>query len=545
MNRRFYGISKLHSVLACMAFMWVELGASPFTVTLRRQIRENGLWRVFEEEKAWKGEETAIIVCDMWNHHWCAGAERRVAELAPFMNQVLEAARRCGVFVIHAPSGTMKAYSNHPARKRAIEAPPAPDLPEGIGKWCNRIAREQDAVWPIDQSDGGCDCRVPCKKGSPWTSQIDSIRIDPDRDAVSDSGVEIWNLLAAKKIKHVILMGVHTNMCVMGRPFGLRNMVRFGKDVVLMRDMTDTMYNHRRPPHVRHFAGTDLIIEYIERYICPTITSTVFTGKPFFRFRNDPRPHVVLISAESEYGSWYSFPALAHLFVSKMDLSAEVLQGSTSKQDPNRHRIPGMEALKRADLVLLFVRRRALPEKQMDLFKAYLRSGKPLVAFRTSSHAFAPHGRVPPGCVTWPAFGREVLGCNYQNHWRGGMVVTCNPYAAGDPLLAGLSGRWYVAETLYRNRPLAPGCRLLLMGSWAPAGKDQSPAAKGKATEIPSEPVAWTRLYGRSKVFYAALGKHTVSFRTLWFTRLVLNAVGWALGRRLPVKGVKPLFAKP
>ena len=67
---------------------------------------------------------------------------------------------------------------------------------------------------------------------------------------------EVWNILTSRHIKNVILTGVHTNMCVLGRPFGLRQMARNGKNVVLMRDMTDTMYNPKRWPYVSHFEGT-------------------------------------------------------------------------------------------------------------------------------------------------------------------------------------------------------------------------------------------------------------------------------------------------
>ena len=87
-----------------------------------------------------------------------------------------------------------------------------------------------------------------------------------------------------------MLVGVHTNMCVIGRPFGLRNMARFGKNVVLVRDMTDTMYNSRRWPNVNHFRGTDLIVEHIEKAVCPTITSDQLLGGKPFRFKNDPAP---------------------------------------------------------------------------------------------------------------------------------------------------------------------------------------------------------------------------------------------------------------
>ena len=69
-------------------------------------------------------------------------------------------------------------------------------------------------------------------------------------------------------------MGVHLNMCVLGRPVGIRQMVTVGKNVVLMRDMTDTMYNPKKRPFVSHFAGTDLVVQHVEKFWCPSITST-------------------------------------------------------------------------------------------------------------------------------------------------------------------------------------------------------------------------------------------------------------------------------
>ena len=121
---------------------------------------------------------------------------------------------------------------------------------------------------------------------SPWKAQTDLLTIR-DEDAISDSGVEIWNLMEQRGIRNVILVGVHTNMCVLGRPFGLRQLAKNGKNVVLMRDMTDTMYNPKMAPYVSHFKGTELIIEHIEKYVCPTITSDQFLGGKPFRFKGD------------------------------------------------------------------------------------------------------------------------------------------------------------------------------------------------------------------------------------------------------------------
>ena len=124
----------------------------------------------------------------------------------------------------------------------------------------------------------------------PWKSQSSLITIDSKQDYISDQGNEVWNILESKGIHNVILTGVHVNMCVLGRPFGLRQMVRNGKHVVLMRDMTDTMYNPKRWPYVSHFEGTRRVISHIERYVCPTISSNQIIGGEEFRFQGDSSP---------------------------------------------------------------------------------------------------------------------------------------------------------------------------------------------------------------------------------------------------------------
>lgn len=257
---------------------------------------------VIEKSLVWNPKQTAIIVCDMWDSHHSINAVRRVEELVPRMNQVLETARGMGVLIIHAPSSCMEPYKDHPARKRAQTAPTAKSLPKGIAAWCHKIPAEEKGKYPIDQSDGGEDddpkehaaWQVKLKSQgrnprAPWKSQHAGLKIY-DQDAISDSGIEIWNLLASRGIDQVILVGVHTNMCVLGRPFGLRQMSKNGKNVVLMRDMTDTMYNPQRFPMVNHFKGTELIVEHIEKYVCPTITSDQVIGGRPFRFKGDPNP---------------------------------------------------------------------------------------------------------------------------------------------------------------------------------------------------------------------------------------------------------------
>src|SRR5919197_1370652 len=61
------------------------------------------------------------------------------------------------------------------------------------------------------------------------------------------------------------VLGVHTNMCILNRTFAIKQLVRWGFDVALIRDLTDAMYNPARPPYVSHEAGTRLVVEHIAK----------------------------------------------------------------------------------------------------------------------------------------------------------------------------------------------------------------------------------------------------------------------------------------
>ena len=264
-------------------------GTEPLHLNLRSRTKGKGDGSSSVEKKAgWDPKKTALIICDMWDDHWCKSAARRVAEMAGPLNDTVKAARARGVFIIHAPSSVTKFYKDTPQRQRAQQAPfartPAPlATSERWGTaWCWPDPKREAAL-PIDDSDMGCDCAEKCTIREARRRQIATIEI-AEEDAITDNGQETWNLLQARGIENVILSGVHLNMCVLGRPFGIRQLVHLGKNVALMRDMTDTMYNPDKPPKVSHFAGTALVIEHVEKYWCPSFISTDITGKPAFRF---------------------------------------------------------------------------------------------------------------------------------------------------------------------------------------------------------------------------------------------------------------------
>ena len=233
-------------------------------------------------EVKWQAEKTAVVICDMWARHWCDSASRRCAEMAPRINAFVSALRSRGVLIIHCPSSGVNFYTNTPMRLRAKSAPVVKaEVP--LRDWCS-LDKTREQSLPIDDSDNGCDCQPRCPTDSERMNhrQIAAIQIT-DEDAVTDSA-EAYYLMKQREITNVIILGVHTNMCVLGRPFSIRQMVYQGQNVALVRDLTDTMYNPRSKPFVAHTRGTELVVEHIERYWCPTFTSNDILGGESFQF---------------------------------------------------------------------------------------------------------------------------------------------------------------------------------------------------------------------------------------------------------------------
>ena len=461
----------------------------------------------------WKPDQTAIVVCDMWDKHWCPTATARVGEMAPRMNEVLKAARQMGVTIIHCPSDTLEFYKDTPQRKLAQQAPVVPTKVP-LERWC-RLDPKQEAPLPIDDSDGGCDCDSPPKEQRAWSRQIATLEIAP-QDAITDSA-EAFYLMKQRGITNVIVMGVHTNMCVLGRPFSIRQMVNQGQNVVLLRDMTDTMYNPAKAPFVSHFTGNDYVVEHIETHWCPTITSTAFLGGVPFRFSQDKRPRVAMIIGEDEYHTETTLPAFARQHLGKDFQVTYIFDNPEDKHD-----FPAMSELAGADVALLSVRRRLLTIEQLKIFQDFVAAGKPVVGIRTASHAFSNRDNsVPAGRAAWPLIDIEVFGGDYTNHHNNAAGENQQQFvwplmdSADHTILKGIEpGEVKMGSTLYMCLPLSPRTNVLMMGKWG--------------DKLPHEPVAWTftRADG-GQSFYTSLGGET-DFQQPTFQKLLKNALNWA-----------------
>src|SRR5687768_9375803 len=112
-------------VLFCSAMTSTSAAAeASLRLTLRSRIEgERGETSAAEKKVAWEPKRTALIVCDMWDDHWCKSAARRVGEMAGPFNDMLKQARARGLFIVHAPSTTTGFYKDTPQRRRAQSAP--------------------------------------------------------------------------------------------------------------------------------------------------------------------------------------------------------------------------------------------------------------------------------------------------------------------------------------------------------------------------------------------------------------------------------------
>ena len=487
-----------------------------FQLLFRKQLEtaeDSGKYHSITEKGSWDASKTAIVICDMWDDHYCRNAARRVGEMAGRMNETIKAARDKGALIIHCPSGCMDVYKDTAQRKLAQSAPEV-KTKVPLKSWCY-LNPKNEAPMPV-KTDQPCDDTGELRERVRFYSkQIDTLEIE-EGDAITDSK-EAYFLMKQKGIENVIIMGVHTNMCVLGRPFGIRQMVMAGQNVALMRDLTDTMYNPREEPFVNHFTGNDLVFEHIERHWCPTITSDQILGgksKPF-RFSGDQRKHVVIVMGEKEYKTADTLPEFAIKELGR-DCKISLVYADVE----NGNHFPGLEVIRDGDVLLLSVRRRNLEKAQLDLIRNHINSGKALVGIRTASHAFHQRDKAPPeGLDEWRDFDPEILGGNYHGHHSGSITTFAqtNSKAADHPILEGVNPRRFQTYgSLYETRPLKESTTVLMTGT---------------AQDVKeSEPVAWTNeISGAGRIFYTSLG-HPYDFRISDFRRMLKNAVLWAAG---------------
>ena len=257
---------------------------------------------------------------------------------------------------------------------------------------------------------------------------------------------------------------------------------------------------------------------------------------------------VVLISGDEEYRSEEALPQLAKILATRHGFTCTVLFaiGKDGSIEPNRNdNIPGLEALRKADLMIIATRFRDLPDDQMKEIVDYVESGRPIIGMRTATHAFNVKGdkkyaRYSFNSKEWDGgFGRQVLGetwiSHHGHHAHESTRGIIAPGESGHPIVRGIKDGdiWGPTDVYGVRLPLPSDGKPLVLGQVV---ADMTPTGKpveGKKND-PMMPVAWVKTYtGESgkpaRVFTTTMGAAT-DLESVGVRRMLVNAVYWTLG---------------
>ena len=256
--------------------------------------------------------------------------------------------------------------------------------------------------------------------------------------------------------------------------------------------------------------------------------------------------HIVLVSGDEEYRSEEALPQLAGILAKRHGFHCTVLfaiNPATGNVRPDvATNIPGLEALGKADMLILFTRFRDLPDDQMKHFANYLETGKPIIAMRTATHAFQMKSSATYARFSWNSkeyeggFGKQVLGETWAgHHGKHNVESTLGVIAQGEqthPILRGVKQIWGPSDVYKVRNPLDPTIRALVLGQIL-TGMSPADAPVEGPRNSPMMPVAWIKAYTtprgkQPRIFTTTMGA-AEDLLSAGVRRMLVNAVYWGL----------------
>jgi hypothetical protein len=309
---------------------------------------------------------------------------------------------------------------------------------------------------------------------------------------------------------------------------------------------------------IRDFAATMRWAVLLTLALCAG--QTAWAADPWVVYDGGDGPgkgkHIVFVAGDEEYRTEEGYPQLAKILAKHHGFKCTVLfsiNPADGTIDPNNtHNIPGLEALKSADLMIIGTRFRDLPDEQMKYIAEYVDAGKPVIGTRTATHAFSiPEGKTYSkysfnSKQTWTeGFGRHVLGETWVNHHgHHGFESTRGVIVKGmeaNPILRGCEDIWGPTDVYTVRLPLLEGCQPLVLGQVLTGMQPTDTPVAGVKND-PMMPIAWSRTYRgeqgqEGRVVATTMGSST-DFASEGLRRLLVNAAYWCVGleSKIPAK---------
>ena len=200
-----------------------------------------------------------VIAVDVWNYHWCKTATMRVDAIVPRINQALDGARALGMTVMLCPSDVVDNYVGFPQRETVLAMPLLP------------VPKVLDVECPPAPDAGGCACGSErCLVNYGWDGMHPALRIGAE-DLLPDSQAEVYTICRQHGLTHLIYAGFHTQVCLLGKPMGLKSMKSAGLRCFLARDLTDAHPGYDPARNFTPDLNTAQVIEHFEKHLAPTL----------------------------------------------------------------------------------------------------------------------------------------------------------------------------------------------------------------------------------------------------------------------------------
>ena len=252
------GALRLGFVIVIGLALMPRVGAVPIRWSLQTRDPQSGEVRVTHEVV--DSSRIGVVAVDIWNYHWCKTATMRVDAFVPRINKALAAARDLGMPVFLCPSDVVDNYVGYPQRERVFNLPKV-TVPVAVNVSC-----------PPVPDAGGCACGAErCGGNYGWDGMHPDLVIGPD-DWMPDTQAEVYALCQKYGLTHLIYVGFHTQVCLLGKPMGLRAMKSAGLRCMLARDMTDAHPGYDPARGFTPDLNTEQVVAHFEKHLAPTIS---------------------------------------------------------------------------------------------------------------------------------------------------------------------------------------------------------------------------------------------------------------------------------
>ncbi|MEQ1904199.1 MAG: NPCBM/NEW2 domain-containing protein [Pirellulaceae bacterium] len=228
-------------------------------IELELQTRDPATGEIKTTRERVDSSKVGVVAVDVWNYHWCKTATMRVDAYVPRINKALEGARSLGMTVMLCPSDVVDNYVGLPQRESVLALS------------LLSVPKVMEVTCPPVPDPGGCACgREKCAGNFGWDGMHPDLKIG-ESDWMPDTQAEVYTICQQQRLTHLIYVGFHTQVCLLGKSMGLRAMKSAGLQCVLARDMTDAHPGYDPARNFTPDLNTEQVVEHFEKHLAATI----------------------------------------------------------------------------------------------------------------------------------------------------------------------------------------------------------------------------------------------------------------------------------